>query len=47
MPRALRPAFLAAYREAYGYAPTDAVEAAALRLRAEAAHRGAARLPRR
>ena len=33
---ALRPAFLAAYREAYGYTPTDAVEAAALRLRAEA-----------
>jgi N-methylhydantoinase A len=35
-PEALRPAFLAAYREAYGYTPTDAVEASALRLRAEA-----------
>ena len=33
---ALRPAFLAAYREAYGYSPTDTVEAASLRLRAEA-----------
>ena len=32
----LRPAFLAAYRETYGYGPTDAIEAAALRLRAEA-----------
>ena len=35
-PQALRAAFLAAYRETYGYAPTDAVEAVALRLRAEA-----------
>ena len=35
-PEALRPAFLAAYCEAYGYTPTDAVEASALRLRAEA-----------
>jgi N-methylhydantoinase A len=35
-PAALRLGFLAAYREAYGYAPTDAVEAASLRLRAEA-----------
>src|SRR6185295_3688307 len=35
-PEALRPAFLAAYREAYGYTPTDAVEASTLRLRAEA-----------
>ena len=43
---ALRPAFLAAYREAYGYTPTDAVEAAALRLRAEARTARAPRLPR-
>ncbi len=35
-PAVLRPAFLAAYRAAYGYAPTDAVEASGLRLRAEA-----------
>ena len=35
-PATLRPAFLAAYHEAYGYAPTDAVEAVALRLHAEA-----------
>jgi len=33
---ALRPAFIAAYRDSYGYAPTDAVEAAALRLHAHA-----------
>ena len=32
----LRRAFLDAYRETYGYGPTDAIEAAALRLRAEA-----------
>lgn len=33
---ALRRAFVAAYRDAYGYTPIDAVEAAALRLRAHA-----------
>jgi len=35
-PAALRPAFIATYREAYGYTPTDAVEAVALRLAAHA-----------
>jgi len=33
---ALRPAFIAAYRDSYGYTPTDAVEAVALRLHAHA-----------
>lgn len=33
---ALRQAFVAAYRDTYGYTPVDAVEAAALRLRAHA-----------
>ena len=33
---ALRQAFVAAYRDTYGYTPGDAVEAAALRLRAHA-----------
>ena len=33
---ALRPVFISAYREAYGYAPTDAIEAVALRLHAHA-----------
>lgn len=32
----LRPAFIAAYRDTYGYTPTDAVEAVALRLHAHA-----------
>lgn len=32
----LRPAFITAYRDTYGYTPTDAVEAVALRLRAQA-----------
>ncbi|KQW78926.1 5-oxoprolinase [Devosia sp. Root413D1] len=32
----LRPAFIAAYRDSYGYTPTDAVEAVALRLHARA-----------
>ena len=32
----LRPAFIAAYRDTYGYRPTDAVEAVALRLHAHA-----------
>jgi N-methylhydantoinase A len=32
----LRPAFITAYRDTYGYAPTDAVEAVALRLQARA-----------
>lgn len=31
-----RPAFIAAYRDTYGYTPTDAVEAVALRLHARA-----------
>jgi N-methylhydantoinase A len=35
-PAALRPAFIAAYREAYGYSPTDTVESVALRLHAHA-----------
>jgi N-methylhydantoinase A len=35
-PAALRTAFIAAYRDTYGYTPTDAVEAVALRLYAEA-----------
>lgn len=35
-PAALRPAFMAAYRDTYGYMPTDAVEAVALRLHATA-----------
>ena len=35
-PLALRSAFLAAYRDAYGYTPTDAVEVVALRLHAQA-----------
>ncbi len=34
--KSLRPAFIAAYRDTYGYTPTDAVEAVALRLRAQA-----------
>src|SRR5690606_10812249 len=38
-PAALRDAFLAAYRDAYGYMPTDAIESVALRLHA---HAGAA-----
>jgi len=33
---ALRPAFISAYRDSYGYTPTDAVEAVALRLHAHA-----------
>jgi N-methylhydantoinase A len=33
---ALRTAFIAAYREAYGYSPTDTVESVALRLHAHA-----------
>ncbi|CAN7248990.1 hydantoinase/oxoprolinase family protein [Devosia sp. LjRoot16] len=33
---ALRPAFIAAYRDSYGYTPTDAVEAVVLRLHAHA-----------
>ncbi|OEO32674.1 5-oxoprolinase [Devosia insulae DS-56] len=33
---ALRPAFIAAYRDSYGYTPTDAVEVVALRLHARA-----------
>ena len=33
---ALRPAFIAAYRDSYGYTATDAVEAVALRLHAHA-----------
>lgn len=37
-PAALRPAFIAAYRDTYGYTPTDAVEAVALRLHAHARH---------
>ncbi|MEW6630789.1 MAG: hydantoinase/oxoprolinase family protein, partial [Pseudomonadota bacterium] len=32
----LRPAFIAAYRDTYGYEPTDVVEAVTLRLRAQA-----------
>jgi len=32
----LRPAFIAAYRDTYGYAPSDTVEASALRLHAHA-----------
>ncbi|QKC85487.1 hydantoinase/oxoprolinase family protein [Mesorhizobium sp. NZP2077] len=32
----LRTAFIAVYRDTYGYEPTDAIEAVALRLRAEA-----------
>lgn len=35
---ALRPAFIAAYRDSYGYTPTDAVEAVSLRLHAHARH---------
>jgi N-methylhydantoinase A len=35
-PATLRPAFIAAYRDSYGYTPTDAVEAVALRLHAHA-----------
>jgi N-methylhydantoinase A len=35
-PVALRPKFIAAYREAYGYSPSDTVEAVALRLHAHA-----------
>lgn len=35
-PAKLRPAFIATYRETYGYAPTDTVEASALRLHAHA-----------
>jgi len=35
-PAALRRDFIAAYREAYGYAPTDTVESVALRLHAHA-----------
>ncbi|MEO7156929.1 MAG: hydantoinase/oxoprolinase family protein, partial [Vicinamibacterales bacterium] len=33
---ALRPTFIAAYRDTYGYTPSDAVEAVALRLHAHA-----------
>ena len=33
-PAALRPKFIAAYREAYGYSPSDTVESVALRLHA-------------
>jgi N-methylhydantoinase A len=35
-PQALRPAFLAAYRETYGYTPSDTIESVALRLHAHA-----------
>lgn len=35
-PASLRPAFIAAYRDTYGYAPSDAVESVALRLHAHA-----------
>lgn len=34
--KSLRPAFIAAYNDTYGYTPTDAVETVALRLRAQA-----------
>lgn len=35
-PAALRPLFLAAYRDTYGYTPTDTIEAVVLRLHAHA-----------